>query len=101
MNKYLKESILLAFIALPYIYLATIWSQLPEQVPIHFNSEGIANDWSSKFSLLFIPGSLAMGISFLMLIIPILDPKKKIQQMGNKYHSLRFILTLFFSILAT
>ncbi|OCB78448.1 SdpI family protein [Flavobacterium crassostreae] len=101
MNKYLKESILWAFVALPYVYLTTIWNKLPEQVPTHFNIEGIANDWSSKTTLLFIPGALGIGIYFLMLIIPILDPKKKIQQMGDKYYTLRFMLTIFFSLLAT
>jgi uncharacterized membrane protein len=101
LNKYLKELVLGAFIALPYVYLTTIWNQLPEQVPTHFNIEGVADDWSSKTTLLFIPGALGIGIYLLMLIIPILDPKKKIQQMGDKYYTLRFILTIFFSLLAT
>jgi uncharacterized membrane protein len=101
MNKYLKESLLWAFIALPYVYLATIWNELPEQVPTHFNIEGVANDWSSKTTLLLIPGALGIGIYFLMFIIPVLDPKKKIQQMGDKYYTLRFMLTIFFSLLAT
>jgi uncharacterized membrane protein len=101
MNKYLKESLLWAFIALPYVYLATIWNQLPEQVPTHFNIEGVADDWSSKRTLLFIPGAIGIGIYLLMLVIPTLDPKKRIQQMGDKYYSIRFILTLFVSIIAT
>lgn len=100
MNKYLKESQLWLFIALPYVYLATIWNQLPEQVPTHFNIEGVADDWSSKTTLLYIPGALGIGIYLLMLVIPFLDPKKKIQQMGGKYYSIRFILTLFFSLIA-
>jgi uncharacterized membrane protein len=101
MNKYLKESVLWAFVALPYVYLTTIWNKLPEQVPTHFNIEGIANDWSSKTTLLFIPAALGIGIYFLMLIIPVLDPKKKLQQMGDKYYTLRFMITIFFSLLAT
>lgn len=101
MNKYLKELVLWTFIALPYVYLATIWNKLPEQVPTHFNIDGVADDWSGKTTLLFMPGALGIGIYFLMLIIPALDPKKKIHQMGNKYYNLRFILTIFFSLLAT
>lgn len=101
MNKYLKESVLWAFIALPYIYIATIWSKLPEKIPIHFNLNGVANNWSSKTTFLFILGTLGIGIYLLMLIIPILDPKKKILQMGNKYYTLRCMLTIFFSLLAT
>ena len=101
MNKYLKESVLWAFIALPYIYISTIWSKLPEKIPTHFNLDGVANNWSSKTTFLFILGTLGIGIYLLMLIIPILDPKKKIQQMGNKYYTLRCMLTIFFSLLAT
>lgn len=101
MNKYLKELVLWAFIALPYAYLATIWNELPEKVPIHFNMDGVANGWASKSSLLFIPGVLGIGIYLLMAIIPVLDPKKKIQQMEGKYYNLRFLLTIFISLLAT
>jgi len=50
--------------------------------------------------MLFIPGALGIGIYFLMLIIPVLDPKKKIQDMGNKYYTIRLMLTIFFSLLA-
>ena len=98
MNKYLKESILWVFIALPYVYLATIWSNLPDQVPTHFNIKGVADNWSNKTSLLIIPGAIGIGLYLVMLLIPVLDPKKKIQQMGNKYYTLRFMLSLFFSL---
>ena len=40
MNKYLKESVLWAFIALPYVYLTTIWNKLPDRVPTHFSLAG-------------------------------------------------------------
>lgn len=101
MNKYLKESVLWAFIALPYVYLATIWSKLPEKVPIHFNIDGVADNLSSKTTLIFLVGALGIGIYLLMLVIPALDPKKKILQMGGKYYTLRCLLTIFFSLLAT
>jgi len=99
MNKYLKESVLWVFIVLPYVYLSTIWDKLPARVPTHFDLAGKPNDWSDKSSLLYLPGAMMIGIYLLMLIIPYIDPKKKIQQMGNKYYNLRFLLTFFFSIL--
>jgi len=101
MNKYFKEIVLWALIVLPYIYLATIWSELPDKVPTHFDLDGIPNGWSSKTALLIIPGALGMGIYFLMLIIPVLDPKGKIMQMGDKFYALRFMLSLFVSLLVT
>jgi uncharacterized membrane protein len=36
----------------------------------------------------------------LMLVIPKIDPKKKIELMGGKYYQLKFILVLFMSALA-
>jgi uncharacterized membrane protein len=101
MNKYLKEAVLWVLIILPYIYLATVWNNLPNTVPTHFNLSGNADGWSGKTTLLFLPGAMVLGIYLLMLLIPFLDPKRKIQQMGDKYYTFRFMLTIFFSLLAT
>ena len=101
MNKYFKELVLWALILLPYAYLATIWDELPDKVPTHFNIDGEANGWSDKTTLLFIPGVFGISIYFLMLVIPFLDPKKKIQQMGDKFYTFRFMLTFFISVLMT
>jgi len=100
MNKYLKESVLWVLIVLPYVYLAAIWDKLPVQVPTHFDIEGAADSWSNKSTFLFIIGGFGIGIYVLMLLIPFIDPKKKIRQMGEKYYTLRFTLTFFFSLLA-
>jgi len=100
MNKYLKESIHWIFISVPFIYLATIYNSLPQEVPIHFNFKGDADDWANKSMLILMPAGLGLLIYLLMLIVPSIDPKKKIQQMGNKYFNFRLILTIFFSILS-
>jgi len=101
MKKYFRELVLWILIFLPYVYLATIWNKLPERVPTHFNLAGNPDDWSGKTTLLFLPGALGIGIYLLMLVIPFLDPKRKLQQMGDKYYTFRFMLTAFFSIFAT
>jgi len=101
MNKYLKESVLWVLIVLPYVYLATIWNKLPTQVPTHFNLSGNPDGWSGKTALLILPGAMCIGIYLIMLLIPVLDPKRKIQQMGEKYYNFRFMLTFFFSLFAT
>lgn len=97
MNKYIRELVLWVLIALPYVYLASIWAALPDQVPTHFDLAGKANDWSGKNTLLFIPGAMGLGTYLLMLLIPVLDPKKKLRQMEGKYQGLRFMLTVFMS----
>ena len=101
MNKYLKEAILWLLIALPFAYLATIWNELPAQVPTHFNIDGVVDSWSNKTTLLIITGGVEIGFYILMRLIPVLDPKRKIQQMGNKYFSLRLLMQLFISLMFT
>jgi len=100
MNKYFKESILWIFILIPFVYLSTIWNELPGIIPTHFDLTGNPNGWSDKNSLIILLSSLGIGTYLLMLFIPKFDPKKKIEQMGEKYYSLRFLMTFFMSAIS-
>ena len=100
MNKYFKELILWILIIIPFIYLAVVWKNLPAQVPTHFDFAGNPNDWTAKDSMPFMIGALGIGTYLLMLLIPFFDPKKKIQQMGDKYYSLRLLMTLLMSVIS-
>ncbi|UTW64734.1 SdpI family protein [bacterium SCSIO 12741] len=84
----------------PFIYLALIWSGLPESVPIHWDAEGNIDDWGPKITLLLIPILLPLLTYAVFLIVPTIDPKKKIKNMGGKFYQLRFWMTLFMSVLA-
>ena len=99
MNKLTKEILLILISLLSYIYLAYIWDQLPERVATHFNIEGKADGWSSRRTLLYLPAILGLGIYFLMLIIPAIDPKKKIQEMGDNFFSIRLLIAVFMAAL--
>ncbi len=99
-NKLQKEWFSIFLVLIPFIYLAYIWNSLPEKVPIHWNLKGEVDGWGDKFSLiglLFMLPVLTYGI---MLLVPKIDPKNKIDTMGNKYKSLRLILVFFTSVLA-
>ncbi len=100
MKKYFAELILIVISLLPYAYLWLIWEQLPDTVPTHFNFQGQADDWSSKSTLLYLPGLLGIGIYLLMLILPSLDPKNKLRDMGQKFFTIRLILALFMTALS-
>ena len=100
MNKIFKELILWVLIIIPFIYLATVWKNLPEQVPTHFDLAGNPNDWSSKSSLPYMIGGLQIGSYLLMLIIPYFDPKNKLAQMGEKYYSIRLLMTAFMAAIS-
>jgi hypothetical protein len=99
LKKYLKEAVLWVLMAISFAYLAIIWDNLPEQIPIHFYSKGNPNGWSSKIGLIFITGGIEIGSYLLMLI----TPKRYIPivQMGYNYYNLRLIIILFISIAMT
>lgn len=97
MNRFIREILLWIMMLIPYGYLAFIWNDLPDQVPTHFNISGKADDWSGKSTLLLVPSAIGVFIYGLMLLVPFFDPKRKLNRMGDKYHSLRFILVLFMS----
>jgi uncharacterized membrane protein len=95
-----KELPLIGVVLAPFVYLAIIWNTLPEKVPTHWNYKGEVDQWGDKYSLIALLFLLPVLTYVLMLVIPKIDSKKKIEQMGGKYYQLKFILVLFMSTLA-
>jgi uncharacterized membrane protein len=100
MMKLKKELPLIGIVLLPFLYLAYVWNQLPAQVPLHYNIKGEVDRYGDKSEMILIPIMLPLLIYVIFLVVPYIDPKKQIQKMGNKYHNLKLILTLFMSALA-
>src|SRR5690606_33675364 len=95
-----KELPVIALVLLPFGYLAMIWNQLPQQVPMHFNLQGEVDRYGDRTELLSIPFLLPFLTYVIFLVVPYIDPKKQIQKMGSKYQSLKFSLTGIMSLLA-
>lgn len=95
-----KEFPLLLIVALPFLYLGYIYTDLPETVPTHWNGNGEIDDWGSKRTLWIIPFLFPALMYLLMSVIPKIDPTGKIKQMGTKFYQLKFIVILFMSALA-
>ena len=100
MEKLKKEIPFLAIVLIPFVYLIYIWNRLPEKVPMHWNGAGEIDRYGNKKELLIMLFMLVGITYFVFLIIPTIDPKQKLQNMGNKLNNLRMILTLFMSGLA-
>ena len=100
MEKFKKEFPFLAIALIPFAYLIYIWNRLPEKVPMHWNGAGEIDRYGDKKELLVMLFMLVGITYFVFLIIPSIDPKQKLQNMGNKLNNLRMILTLFMSGLA-
>jgi len=95
-----KDLPLIAMVLLPFVYLAYIWNDLPEKVPMHWNINGEVDRFGTKYELLLIPILLPLLIYILFLVVPKIDPKKRIKDMGGKYQSLKAILIIFMSALS-
>ena len=67
---------------------------------MHWNVSGEIDEYGNKNELLFML-LLVVGLPYIIfLVIPHIDPKQKLQNMGNKLNNLRFVLSLFMSALA-
>lgn len=95
-----KELPLIGIVLLPFLYLAYVWNQLPEQVPLHYNIKGEVDRYGDKSELILIPIMTSLLIYVIFSVVPYIDPKKQIQKMGKKYHTLKRVITTFMSILA-
>ncbi len=100
MEKFKKEIPYLAVSLLPFVYLAYIWPSLPQSVPMHWNASGEIDRWGDKSETLMIPILMTGLVYVLFLILPKIDPKGKLESMGNKLNSFRMILTCFMSVLS-
>jgi uncharacterized membrane protein len=101
MNATLKKELpIIGIVLMPFVYLAFIWKTLPNKVPTHWNYKGEVDHWGDKFSLIGLLFMLPVFTYALMLVIPKIDPKKRIALMGGKFYQLKFFLVLFMSILA-
>ena len=95
-----KEIPILAMVVLPFIYLGYLWNALPEKVPLHWNFKGEIDGWGNKDQLVLIILVLPVFVYIILQFIPLLDPKKKIEKMGNRFHQIKFLVVLTMSLLA-
>lgn len=95
-----KELPLLLLSVLPISFLAYLWNGLPERVPLQWGLNGQINRYGDKVELLLI-GLLPLILYGLFLVIPMIDPKKRLEAMGTKYYTIRLITALFIAVLFT
>lgn len=95
-----KELPIIGLVLMPFVYLAYIWDSLPAKVPTHWNYKGEADHWGDKISLLGMLFMIPVFIYVLFLIIPKIDPKKRISMMGGKFYQIKFFLVLIMSLIS-
>lgn len=95
-----KEVLIWIFTLTPLVYLGLSWNEMPAQVPIHFNLEGEADRWGSKLTLAGIIFVMTVLTNLLLLFIPNLDPKGKVEKMGGKWPQVRFLIMIMMAALS-
>ncbi len=95
-----REIPTIAIVLVPIVYLTLIWNNLPDQVPLHWNIKGEIDGYGSKYILAFLVAGLPIVIYATFLVAEKIDPKNKLQKMGGKLNSLKFLLTAVLSAIA-
>ena len=78
-------------ILLPILWGLMIWSQLPNQIPIHFNLAGQANNFQSKLLVVFGLPLFLLLVHLFVIFVSARDPKN--QTMNKKMGKVIYWLT--------
>lgn len=93
-----KEWVIWVIIVIPFIYSLFIYNQLPEQVPTHWDIEGKPDDFSSRFFGAFMMPLMNVGVYFLLLLLPKIDPRKRNYELfSGTYRALRILIHSMFT----
>nr|WP_293834956.1 SdpI family protein [uncultured Arsenicibacter sp.] len=91
------EWLILILMVAPFIYLGTLYNNLPERVPFHYNAEGIPDDYGPKYGLVLLFGGITAFLYFLFRYIPDIDPKQQLN--SSNYRKLRIAIAACWSLL--
>ncbi len=78
-NKLIQNIIAFLIACVPFLYMAFIWSDMPDRVPLHFGADGTPDRFGEKKELLAPLSILAIvgiGIYFLIQNTHKIDPKR-------------------------
>ena len=97
-----KLLLIITILALPFIYLASIYNTLPANVPTHFNLKGEPDNFGDKSSLIFsslLLTAVSIGTFLLVKNAHKIDPKKAAGQSPELLAKIAWCLLLFLSII--
>ena len=94
-----REWYVIVILCIHFILSWAVWDLLPVQVPIHFNIKGEADDWGPKWINAIVLPLLGVGLYLLLVAVPSIDPKNKIENKQNALRLIRLSTSLFMTIL--
>ena len=90
-----KEWYVVLLLLLPFAFSMYIWDELPDQAPTHFNLQGEADDWGPKWVNAIMFPVIGLGTYLLLVFLPIIDPKKRIESRQKPIAAIRIITSMF------
>lgn len=82
----------LLVVALPFIVLAAVWDRLPDTLPVHWDMYGEADRFANKGFEMWMMPLIGLGMYLVMLVIPWLDPKRRIDPLQRAVRAFRLIV---------
>jgi len=83
---------------LPAVYLAIVWTGIPQTVPMHFDLKGNVDQYGTKTDLLIMTAVLT-GLNMLLYMVILniykIDPKKYAAQNKERLQRIGFSLSLY------
>jgi uncharacterized membrane protein len=90
----------LAVIAALFACATAVWNVVPDRLPVHWNLAGEADRYGGKFEGVLLIPLIALGLYWLLLLLPFLDPKREnYARFATAYRAIRWCLTLFLTSL--
>lgn len=90
----------LLIIASMFIISVLIYPHLPDHVPSHWNINGEIDAYSTRAFGAFFAPALTVGCYLLMIVVPLIDPRRdNYQRFTKAYTLLRWSMVVFFLVL--
>ncbi len=94
------ESLMIACLLAPFIYLALIWPQLPAEIATHYSlmdGRARADGWMQKENAALIMAALSVVVYLVLRYLPQVDPRASRQT--SNFTKLRMVATIGFAAL--
>ena len=101
MNKFRADIISLLFVVVAITVAAVLYPSLPEQIPTHWNAQGVVDGYTKKPGGVIIMPAMAVFTFAVMKLIPIISPKGfRTDKFSDVFGVLQVTLVGFMSIVA-
>jgi len=83
-----------------FVAAAICWPYAPDRMPVHWNLAGEIDGYGGKFIGLLLLPLTSLGIYFLMLFVPLVDPgRRNYQNFATAFNAIRLTITVVFAAL--